>query len=135
MQLGQINLGFQIVILALIFAGFIFKLRGKYFVHGVLMFVGVVLNIVSFALVMGPSILGFEVIITQPLRDVSLVAVLHGIMGGIALISGALLAFSWHLRRSIKDCLNRKRLMKPTIILWTLALFFGIWLYTILYGI
>jgi hypothetical protein len=135
MQPGQLNLGFQIVILALILAGFIFKLRGKYLVHGVLMFVGVILNIVSFALVMGPSILGFEVIITQPLRDVSLVAVVHGIMGGIALISGAVLVFSWRLKTSTQICVKRKRLMKPTIILWTMALLFGIWLYTILYGV
>jgi hypothetical protein len=135
MQPGQLNLGLQIVILALILAGFIFKLRGKYLVHGVLMFVGVILNIVSFALVMGPSILGFEVIITQPLRDVSLVAVVHGIMGGIALISGAVLAFSWRLKTSTQICVKRKRLMKPTIILWTMALLFGIWLYTILYGV
>lgn len=135
MPLGQLNLGFQIVILALIVTGYVFKLKGKYRVHGSLMFAAVILNIVSFALVMGPSILGFNAIITEPLRDVSLVAVAHGIMGGIALISGAVLAFSWHLQTSFKNCLRRKRLMKPTIILWTLALLFGIWLYTILYGV
>jgi hypothetical protein len=135
MQPGQLNLGFQIAILALIVTGYVFKLKGKYRVHGVLMFVGVILNIVSFARVMGPSILSFEVIITQPFRDVSLVAIVHGITGGVALISGAVLAFSWHLKTSTKECLKRKRLMKPTMILWTLALLFGIWLYTILYGV
>lgn len=135
MALGPINLGFQIVILSLILIGFFLKLKGKYLQHGVLMFVAVVLNIVSFILVMGPSILGFEIIVVEPLSYVSVIAVVHAVTGGIALISGAVLAFSWHLQRSFKDCLKRKRAMKPTIILWTLALLFGIWLYAILYGI
>jgi hypothetical protein len=135
LALGPINLGFQIVILSLILAGFFLKLKGKYLLHGVLMFVGVVLNIVSFILVMGPSILGFEIIVVQPLSYISVIAVVHGVIGGIALISGAVLVFSWHLQRSFKNCLKRKRAMKPTIILWTLALLFGIWLYTILYGV
>jgi len=135
LQLGPINLGFQIAILALILVGFILKLKGKYVLHGVLMFVGVVMNIVSFILIMGPSILGFEIIITQPLNEISLIAIAHGIIGGIALISGAILAFSWHLQTSFKTCLKRKRVMKPTIILWTVALLFGIWLYVILYGL
>jgi hypothetical protein len=135
LALGPINLGFQIVILSLILAGFFLKLKGKYLLHGVLMFVGVVLNIVSFALVMGPSILGFEIIVVQPLSYISLVAVVHGVIGGIALISGAVLVFSWHLQRSFKDCLKRRRIMRPTMVLWTVALLFGIWLYTLLYGV
>lgn len=57
------------------------------------MFLGVVLNIVSFILVMGPSILGFEIIVVQPLSYISLIAVVHGVIGGIALISGAVLVF------------------------------------------
>jgi hypothetical protein len=101
--------------------------------HGVLMFIAVVFNIVSFALVMGPSILGFEIIVVQPLSYVSVIAVVHGVVGGIALISGGVLAFSWRLQRSFKNCLKRKRIMKPTIILWIVALVFGIWLYIILY--
>jgi hypothetical protein len=84
---------------------------------------------------MGPSFVGFEIIVTEPLNDVSLIAVAHGIIGAIALISGAILAFSWHFQRSFKTCMKRKRIMKPTIILWTVALLFGIWLYTILYGL
>lgn len=93
LALGPINLGFQIVILSLILAGFFLKLKGKYLLHGVLMFLGVVLNIVSFILVMGPSILGFEIIVVQPLSYISLIAVVHGVIGGIALISGAVLVF------------------------------------------
>ena len=135
MALGPINLGFQIIILSLLLAGYLLKLKGKFILHGTLMFVAVILNIVSFILVMGPSILGFEIIVVDPLNFISVIAVVHGVIGGIALISGAVLVFSWHLQKSFKSCLKRKRIMKPTIILWTLALLFGIWLYTILYGV
>lgn len=135
MALGPVNLGFQIVILSLILAGFFLKFKRKYLLHGVLMFVAVVLNIVSFALVMGPSILGFEIIVVQPLNYISVISVVHGVVGGIALILGVVLVFSWHLQRSFKNCLKRKRAMKPTITLWILALLSGIWLYTILYGV
>lgn len=135
MALGPINLGFQIVILSLLLASYFLKLKGKFLLHGAMMFVAVILNIVSFILVMGPSILGFEIIVVEPLSYISVIAVIHGAIGAIALISGAVLVFSWHLQRSFKDCLKRKRIMKPTIILWTVALLFGIWLYTILYGV
>ena len=131
----MINLVFQIAILAFVLVGFVLKLKGMYFQHGVFMFIGVLLNIVSFALVMGPSFLGFRIIVLQPLREISLIAVAHGIIGGIALVSGGLLIFSWRLHASLDACTKRKRLMKPTIILWTFALLFGIWLYTVLYGL
>jgi uncharacterized membrane protein YozB (DUF420 family) len=115
--------------------GFFLKSKRRNYLHGAFMFVAVVLNIVSFALVMGPSILGFEIIVVQPLSYVSVIAVVHGVIGGIALISGAMLAFSWRLQRSFKNCLKRKKMMRPTMILWILALLFGIWLYIILYRV
>jgi hypothetical protein len=132
---GPVNLGFQIIILSLVLIGFFLKSKRRNYLHGVFMFVAVILNIVSFALVMGPSILGFEVIVVQPLSNISVIAVVHGVIGGIALISGVVLAFSWRLQRSVKNCLKRKKIMKPTIILWILALMFGIWLYIILYRV
>ena len=135
MQIGQVNLGLQIGILALIWIAFIVKTRHKFFIHGVLMLIAVALNVASFLLVMGPSLLGFEIIRTQPLHEISLITLAHGIIGGIALILGALIVASWHLQSSTKNCIKMKRLMKPTIILWTIALVLGILLYSVLYGL
>jgi len=134
-QVGQVNLGLQIGILALIWVAYFTKKRQKYFIHGTLMLVGVVLNVVSFLLVMGPSLLSFEIIRTQPLHEYSLITLTHAAIGGIALILGAITVASWHLQSSTKSCVKKKRLMKPTIILWTIALVLGILLYSILYGL
>ena len=135
MQIGQVNLGLQIGILALIWIAFILKTRHKFFIHGVLMLIAVALNIASFLLVMGPSLLGFEIIRTQPLHEISLITLAHGVIGGLALILGAMIVLSWHLQSSTKNCVKMKRLMKPTIILWTIALVLGILLYSVLYGL
>jgi uncharacterized membrane protein YozB (DUF420 family) len=134
MLIAQVNLGLQIAILAIIFIGYILKRRGNFFLHGTLMLVGVVLNIVSFLVVMGPSLLSFEIIRTQPLHEYSLITLTHGIVGGVALVMGVVIVALWHFQSSTKDCIKRKRLMKPTIVLWTTALILGIYLYTILYG-
>ena len=133
MFIAQVNLGLQITILTIILIGYILKRKAKFFLHGTSMLVGVVLNLISFLLVMGPSLFSFEIIRTQPLNEVSLIALTHGIIGGTALVSGALIVASWHLQSSTKNCVKRKKLMRMTIVLWTIALVLGIWLYTILY--
>jgi hypothetical protein len=134
-QIGQVNLGLQIGILVLIWVAYFIKKRRKYFIHGTLMTVGVILNIVSFLLVMGPSLLSFEIVRTQPLHEYSLITLTHSAIGGIALILGAITVVSWRLQSSTKNCVKMKRLMKPTIILWTIALVLGILLYTVLHGL
>jgi uncharacterized membrane protein YozB (DUF420 family) len=133
MLIAQVNLGLQIAILAIILIGYILKRKAKFFLHGTSMLIGVVLNFISFLVVMGPSLLSFEIIWTQPLNKASLIALTHGIIGGTALVSGALIVAFWHLQSSTKNCVKRKKLMRITIVLWTMALVLGIWLYTILY--
>jgi len=134
-QIGQVNLGLQIGILALIWVAYFIRKRRKYFIHGTLMLVGIILNVISFLLVMGPSLLSFDIIRTQPLHEYSLIASTHSAIGSIALILGAIVVASWHLQSSTKNCVKMKKVMKPTIILWTIALVLGIALYIILYGL
>jgi uncharacterized membrane protein len=133
MLIAQVNLGLQIAILAIILISYIAKRKAKFLLHGTLMLVGVIMNLVSFLVVMGPSLLSFDIIRTQPLNKSSLIALTHGIIGGIALVSGVLIVAFWHLQSSTKDCVKRKKLMKITIVLWATALVLGIWFYTILY--
>ena len=133
MLIAQVNLGLQITILAIVLIGYVLKRKAKFFLHGASMLVGVALNLISFLVVMGPSLLSFEIIRTQPMNEASLIALTHGIIGGTALVSGVLMVASWHLQSSTKSCVKRKTLMKITIVLWTIALVLGIWLYTILY--
>jgi hypothetical protein len=134
-QIEQVNLGLQIGILALIWVAYFIKKRRKYFIHGALMSVGVILNIISFLLVMGPSLLSLGIVRTHPLHEYSLITLAHSAIGGIALILGAITVVSWRLQSTTKNCVKMKRLMKPTIILWTIALVLGILLYIVLYGL
>jgi uncharacterized membrane protein YozB (DUF420 family) len=134
-QIGQVNLGLQIGILALIWIAYFIRKRRKYFIHGTLMLVGIILNVISFLLVMGPSLLSFDIIRTQPLHEYSLITLTHSAIGSIALILGVIVVASWHLQSSTKNCVKMKKVMKPTIILWTIALVLGIALYIILYGL
>ena len=131
---AQINLGLQILILGIVFAAWILKKKRKLILHGALMLVGVALNFVSFLIVMGPSILGLEIIRTQPFHEYSLIALAHAATGLIALIMGTVIVASWKLQSSPKGCVRRKMAMRVTIVLWTIALVLGIWFYTILYG-
>jgi len=64
----QINLGLQVIILALLFASLALKRKRKYFAHGATILIAVILNALSFLLVMMPSLLALEILKTQPLH-------------------------------------------------------------------
>jgi uncharacterized membrane protein YozB (DUF420 family) len=59
--LSQANLVLEIIILMVLFAAFALKRKGKFLKHGTMMLAGVVLNILSFAIVMGPAFLSLRV--------------------------------------------------------------------------
>jgi hypothetical protein len=130
----QINLAFQIVILVIISLSFALKKMHKYLLHGITMMIGVVLNAVSFLWVMGPSLHNFgEFILANATNRVSLVIVVHGVLGGMAEILGVIVVASWGLRSSTKNCVRKRKLMRATFILWMIALALGILLYILTY--
>jgi len=133
--LGQINLALQIAILVIIIVALVLKKMRRLILHGAFMLVGVVLNLVSFFIVMGPSILSLEIVRTQPFHEYSLIALAHAVVGSISLTMGIVIVALWRLRSSLRGCLKRKMAMRVTIVLWTIALALGIWFYTILYGL
>jgi hypothetical protein len=102
--------------------------------HGTFMLVAVVLELFSFALVMGPSFLslvgtGF---IQRPIL-LSTVTMVHASLGAVTLVTGIWIAGSWHLQTSIDNCKKRKGVMRYLLVIWILALIFGIILYTLLH--
>jgi uncharacterized membrane protein YozB (DUF420 family) len=54
--LSQANLVLEIMILMVLFAAFALKRKGNFLKHGGMMLAGVVLNILSFVIVMGPTL-------------------------------------------------------------------------------
>jgi uncharacterized membrane protein YozB (DUF420 family) len=130
----EINLVFQIVILAIIFVAFALKKMRKYLLHGWMMLVGVVLNALSFVLIMVPSFSNMrEFILANALNRISLVTLAHGVLGGIAEVLGVILIAYWHLQSSTKNCVRRKKVMRITFGLWVIALLLGILLYILSY--
>lgn len=132
--LSQANLVLEIVILMVLFAAFALKRKGNYLKHGGMMLAAVVLNILSFVLVMGPALFSLvqNGLFDHPGR-LYFVTLVHAGLGGTALVLGVFLVASWHLQASTQNCMRRKKIMRFTFVLWVLALILGILLYTLLY--
>ena len=131
--IAQVNAVFQISIAIILLGSLVFKKKRRYFLHGAMMLVAVVLNVVSFLFVMLPSLLGLEIIRTQPLHVFSIVALAHACVGAVSMILGAWIVGSWHLQSSTVNCVKRRIIMRLVLILWLLALVVGIVLYMFLY--
>ncbi len=129
----QVNAILQIVILVILSASLGFKRKHKYRQHGTLTLAATVLNLFSFLLVMLPSLLGKEIIQTQPLHIVSIVILSHSAIGFVTILLSLWLVAAWHFHAETKDCFKRKNLMRVTMGLWTLTLILGFLLYTYLH--
>jgi len=134
---AQINLVFQIVILAVLFASMgALKKKRDYSLHGSAMMIAAMLNAFSFIWVMGPSLLNLEqLVVDKPLNIISVATMAHAILGAIAEILAIWIVVSWRLRSSTKYCVRKRRIMRVTMVLWLIALFSGILLYAFLYVI
>ncbi len=86
LSLAEINLVFQIVILAVLSASVITLRKGRHhFLHGSTMLIATLLNALSFIWVMGPSLLNLgRLVVDKPYTMISTVTVAHGILGAIA---------------------------------------------------
>jgi len=132
----RINLVFQIVILLLLSASFRLMKRGKFVEHGTAMLVAVILNVISFSLVMGPSLVSLGATIRDyPLNQLSIVSLTHASLGGVALILGIWIVASWHRQPPNQSCQRKRKFMRLTFVLWFVALLLGILLQMLLNGI
>jgi uncharacterized membrane protein YozB (DUF420 family) len=134
LEVAQINLGLQISLLFLLILSYLIKRRGKFFAHGSIMLVAVVLNAVSFLLVMGPSLLSLgETVLARASDKLSVVIIAHASLGALAEVLGIWIVGSWRLRSGTEHCVRTKRLMLATFVVWLAALSLGVLLYTLLY--
>ena len=133
-QIAQINLGLQIFLIILLLLSWTLKKKGKFYAHGSMMSIALVLNAVSFALVMVPSLRNLkDVIANYPLSHFSVIVVVHATLGSIAEILAIWLVSSWRLRSDTQHCASRKKIMLATFVLWMTALLLGILTYEYLW--
>lgn len=126
---AQVNLVFQIVVLAVFSVSLMLKSKRKLYLHGITMLIALVFNTASFAVVMLPSSLRLN----YSFNLFSLVTITHVILGALAESFAVWLVASWHLQSSFQSCMKRKKIMRVTMVLWLMALLLGILVYIFLY--
>jgi uncharacterized membrane protein YozB (DUF420 family) len=124
----------QIFVLFLLVYGYRLKKKMKFRKHGIFMTLATILHLTMVLYIMIPSFVeGIipDYIVPTPLAILSILGLIHGILGTMALLLGVWLAASWRFRKNLKECFNKKKLMCITLNAWILSLFFGIILYAI----
>jgi len=133
--ISDLNFIIQIVILFVLLVSVTFKKRGNFKMHGSLMGLAVVLNAISFFLVMGPSFAGSAGFIRREFYSIRALTVLtHAFIGALAEILGIWVVGEWLLRSmETKACVMRKRVMRGIVSLWFIAIILGIAVYVVYY--
>jgi len=127
----------QIIVLILLSYGYYLKSKLQFRKHGFTMAAAVVLHLSMVFYVMIPSLVVSVIpyyIVAAPLQIVSIVGIIHGVLGATAAALGVWLVASWHFQKNIQGCINRKKFMLKTLTVWIITLVFGIMLYALLIG-
>ncbi len=134
--IATLNLIVEIITLSIVVFGYIMKRKLRFIQHGKLMLVAVVMQSISFLLIMGPA---FFIIVENGFAQrpilLSTVTIVHASLGATALSTGIWITGSWHLQTSIVNCVKKRNIMRYLIITWILALTMGITLYMLTYVI
>lgn len=129
----QANAALQMIILVLLLAGVGIKRRQKHVLHGLVMVTAVIVNLLSFVLIMFPSLTRMVIISTQPFHPSSIATLIHSVIGIVVIVLGIWLVSVWHLQSDLKNCFRNRKLMRLTTALWLSALLIGFVLYSFLY--
>jgi hypothetical protein len=131
---GNVSLVVQIIALVLLFVGIIpsklKKQKRNLIIHGYLSILSLALNVATIVAVMLPSYSSFLAEMSQFSVSDSIIIWVHTISGAAAFGLGLVLVVAWaHKPLSKLDCLKRKRLMMPTIIIWVLSVILGVFIH------
>ena len=121
----------QSVFLVVLFVSMAFRMKGNYFVHGIMMIVALIMGWVGFFVVI-PSYMDSSFM--QPYKSPASTFVafsLHTFLGVATLILGTWLVALWR-PRSTEFAAKSKRIWQLTVIFWVLAYVVGVLLYLLL---
>ncbi|MDH5461553.1 MAG: hypothetical protein OEZ29_03485 [Candidatus Bathyarchaeota archaeon] len=132
---ADLNLLFQIAIFIFLVVGVsIAKFRRKFIQHGTTMAIALVLNTISIAVVMIPSLQGFRGVLSMPFTRPAFIIVVHAAAGTLVELLGVWLVGTWAFQYpDIKACAKKRSIMLATIFLWLVELLLGIYVYIMLY--
>jgi uncharacterized membrane protein YozB (DUF420 family) len=133
-DLIDLTLLFQIIILALLLLSILFKYKRNYHWHGVSMGTGLILHLISIAMVMIPSLMGFRGLFENPTNFLAITILSHSFLGIAVLVLGGWLVAAWAVSpHEVASCFKRKKIMDLTLIFWLTTLTLGIFTYLLLY--
>ena len=135
--IATVSLIIQVIVLLMLFYGYSLKRNSKFWQHGRIMAVALILHLITIFAIMIPSFVYAVVpsyIVPFPLELISIIGLLHGIAGITVMILGIWLVVAWHFKKEVTGCFKRKSIMRVTIVAWISALILGFVLYMLFYG-
>jgi uncharacterized membrane protein YozB (DUF420 family) len=122
------------VITAILVLALFAIVRKKYMIHGIIMVCSIVLHTISALVIVFPSLLSLDGVLSDLSTRLSLLVVTHAVVGSIVEILGVFLVAAWISNRTkVDNCFKRKRVMEATIVLWVLEFALGVYVYMTLY--
>ena len=122
----DVNLIIQWVIFVILLVGYL--KRGERKTHGYLMVVALIVNLITTLLIMAPSLV-------LNIDTLPITALPHAAGGTLAILLGLLFSFKFltALRNSQPLACGTRRNMRIAFILWIVPVFFGTFLYMMIY--
>ena len=122
----DVNLIIQWVIFVILLVGYL--KRGERKTHGYLMVVALIVNLITTLLIMAPSLV-------LNIDTLPITALPHAAGGTLAILLGLLFSFKFltALRNSQPLACGTRRNMRIAFILWIVTVFFGTFLYMMIY--
>ena len=137
LSLPEINLLIQSLILVVFLLSFVFKMKGKFVIHGTLMMVTVISSIAVF-LLLSPGIMSEKTSTVtdymQQFFDSPLIFALFALHISFtvsAVLLGVWVVGSWRFRSEL-FCAPKKKVMRLISILWVLGYLVGILFYLVI---
>jgi hypothetical protein len=131
---ATVSLFAQLVVFALLLAGYELKRKMKFRMHGLVMLIALAAHIAIIFAIMVPSFVVALIPITihNPGSPIGILSPIHAATGTVASVLGVWIMGSWRLRQSTEYCMPKRKLMRATFIVWLTTLTLGILLYFVL---
>ena len=129
---SDISVILQLVVMGVIFVGFVFAKRRSFMTHGIVLFIATLLNTVSILVVMIP--------VALRLGDSSVIGLnmlfrAHMVVGLIVEAAAIYILAEWRFQKPGPTCFQRKKWMLTLALVWIGELILGLLLYMRLYPI
>lgn len=127
---SELSMMLQLIALGLLIVGFIVAKRKNYKVHGLIMFIAAVLNIVSVLTVMIPVALRLTNI---SIPGFNLIYRTHNFLGLIVIGTSSYILVDWRFQKPGPTCFQRKKWMLGLALSWIAQVIIGMLVFLRLY--